>query len=109
VLLRCRQRNCLGHRLRTKAAAVIYPALGIKPLLGENRLAAGVKVADPIGDPLVCARRAVIRRAVAILDRPEADDLGERADRLQQGAAGRTEVADEVARAGRAIQARLTG
>jgi hypothetical protein len=94
VLPWCGQRDCLGHRLAAEAAAVIDPAPGIKPRLGENRLAAGEEVVDPTGDPLVCARRAVIGHAVALLDGSEPDDFSELADRLEQGAAAGAEIAD---------------
>jgi hypothetical protein len=109
VLLWCGQGHCRGHRLRAKAAAVIDPALGVKPRLGKKRLAAGEEVVDPTGDPLVCARRAVLGRAVAGLDRSEPDDFGELADRLEQGPAAGAQIADQVVRTCRAVQARLAG
>jgi hypothetical protein len=103
------QSHCLGHCLGAKAAVVIDPALGVKPRLGENRLSAGEEVFDPIGDPLVPARRAVIGRAVAGLEGPEADDFGELADRLEQGPTAGAQIADPLDRACRTVQAGLAG
>jgi hypothetical protein len=77
--------------------------------LGEKRLAAGEKVVDPTGDPLVCARRAVIDSTLAVPDGPELDDLSELGDRLEQGTATGTQIADQVVRTYRAVQARLAG
>jgi len=90
-----------------KAAAVIDPAVGVKPRLGEKRLAAGEEALYPTGDSLVSARRAVLGHAGAGLDRSEPDDLGELAHRLEQGPATRAEITDQVSRSCRAVQAGL--
>jgi MarR family len=55
----------------------------------------------------VCARRAVIRGAVAGPDGSEADDFSQVADRLEQRAAAGAQIADHVIRACRTVQARL--
>jgi MarR family protein len=90
-------------------AVVIDPAPGVQMCLGEKRLAAGDEVAEAIGDSLVRARRAAIGRARADPDRAEAGDLGRLADRLEQGAAAGTQIADQVVRARRLVQAGLAG
>ena len=96
-------------RLGAEAAAVVDPAPGVQLCLGEKRLAAGEEVVEAIGDPLVRARRAVIGRASAGLDRAEPGDFGGLADRLEQGAAAGAQIADQVVRARRAVQAGLAG
>jgi hypothetical protein len=92
-----------------EAAVLIDPASGVKPSLGENRLAAGDEVAEAIRDPLVRARRAAIGRAIAGPDRAEAGDFSGLADRLEQGAATGTQIADQIGPARRAEQAGLAG
>jgi len=81
------QGHCLGHRLGPETAAVIDPADGVQPRLGENRLAAREQGVDPTGDPLVCARPAAIGGDVTRLDQLETGDLSELADGLERGAA----------------------
>jgi hypothetical protein len=90
-----------------EAAVLIDPASGVKPCLGENRLAAGDEVAEAIRDPLVRARRAAIGRAIAGPDRAEAGDFSGLADRLEQGAAAGTQIADQIGPARRAVKAGL--
>jgi hypothetical protein len=70
---------------------------------------AGDEVAEAIGDALVRARRAAIGRAGAGPDRAEAGDFSGLADRLEQGAAAGTQIADQIGPARRAVQAGLAG
>jgi hypothetical protein len=79
------QSHRLGHCLGVAAAAVIEPALGVKPRLRTSRLSAGKQFVDATGDPFgACVRRADSGRPIAGLDRAEANDLGKLADRLEQ-------------------------
>jgi MarR family len=92
------------HPLAAEAAVLIDPASGVEPCLGENRLAAGEEVAEAIGEPLVRARRAAIGGAIAGPDRAEAGDFSALADRLEQGAATETQIADQIGPARRAYR-----
>jgi hypothetical protein len=65
--------------------------------LGESRLSTRDQVVDAIADPLVRARPAAI--PIAALDRSEADDFGELADRLEQRSAAGAQNADQLVRA----------
>jgi hypothetical protein len=106
---RARLRSGQSHHLGAEAAAVIHPAPGVKPCLGENRLSAGEEIADAIGEPLVRARPAASGGAIAGLDRLEADDFRKLADRLEQRPAAGAQIADLVDRACRPVQAGLAG
>jgi hypothetical protein len=77
--------------------------------LGEKRLAAGDEVSEAIGDPLVRARRAAIGRASAGPHRSEAGDFGRLVDRLEQGPAAGTQIADQIVRPRCSVQADLAG
>jgi hypothetical protein len=96
--LRARQR----HRLRGRAAAIVTPALGVKPCLRLQR--PGIEeVAKAFDEPLVRAS------AIAGRDRSKADEFGELAGGLERGSAARADIVDAIGSTAGVVEARLAG